>query len=141
MPSAGMKVAIVGVPGSGKTQLAGELIRHFPQLTVVDAPDRDSLGWAGFDCVLLTGLDLPGCAQHSQADLAWRDTLKQAGLPYSVVYGMGAQRLRQAVRLIAPEPTVAPRWHGVCEKCADPDCELRLFTGLKASKAPENPRT
>ena len=141
MPGTGMKVAIVGVPGSGKTRLASELTRHCPQLTVVDAPNRDSLGRAGFDCILLTGLDLPGCAAHDPDDQAWRVALHQAGLAYGVVYGTGAQRLRQEVRLIAPEPATAPRWQGVCEKCADPDCEFRLFTGLKASKAAVNQPT
>lgn len=136
-----MKVAIVGVASSGKTRLADELARHWPQLTVIDAPGWDRLGCESFDCILLMGLDLPETAQHVAADLALREALQQSGLPYSVVYGSGAQRLRQAVRLIAPEPAAAPRWQGVCEKCADPDCEFRLFTGVKASRAAATPQT
>jgi hypothetical protein len=35
------------------------------------------------------------------------------------------------------------RWRGPCEHCADPDCELRLFTELlpDAAAAPTRPRS
>ena len=65
--------------------------------------------------------------------------LQRAGLTYGVVYGQGAQRLHQAQRLIAPEDGPPPRWTGVCEKCADPDCEYRLFTALKRLRAAAHP--
>lgn len=128
----GLKIALIGVPGSGKTRLATAITTHLPQHTVADAPDWDALRLGGFDRILLTGLDLPGCSAHGTTDHHLRQALAQAGLTYGVVYGSGGHRLRQALRLIAPEAVLPTRWHGVCEKCADPECERRLFTGLKA---------
>jgi hypothetical protein len=136
-----MRIAILGAPGSGKTRLAQELGLHLPQLQVSDNPPPDELAPGHFDLILLTGLDLPGNTPDAQrhADIALRASLQQAGLAYGVVYGQGAQRLRQALRLITPEDEPPPRWTGVCEKCADPDCEYRLFTGLKDLKAAWHP--
>ncbi|MDP1656689.1 MAG: hypothetical protein Q8K91_01240 [Hylemonella sp.] len=132
-----MRIAILGAPSSGKTRLAQELCLHLPQLQVSDDPPPAKLATGHFDLILLTGLDLPGSASDVQqnADTALRASLQQAGLAYGVIYGQGAQRLRQALRLITPQDEPPPRWTGVCEKCADPDCEYRLFTGLKGLKA------
>lgn len=132
-----MRIAILGAPGSGKTRLAQELRLHLPQLHVSDDPPHTELASGHFDLILLTGLDLPGCASDVQrnADTALRASLQQAGLTYGVIYGQGAQRLRQSLRLITPQDEPPPRWTGVCEKCADPDCEYRLFTGLNRLKA------
>ncbi|PHM19278.1 MAG: hypothetical protein CK604_13065 [Curvibacter sp. PD_MW3] len=132
-----MRIAILGAPGSGKTRLAQELGLHLPQLQVSDDPPPAELATTHFDLILLTGLDLPGCASDVQrtADTALRASLQQAGLAYGVIYGQGAQRLRQALRLITPQDEPPPRWTGLCEKCADPDCEFRLFTGLSRLKA------
>ena len=209
-----MKLSILGAPGSGKTQLAAELARHFQARagTVGLIPDllrqwcahagrvpradelselaRDQdrrlsaadpasmliadstplLGALGsgllpddgllrdmaseqqrrYDLTLLTGLDLPpahghrdpaASQQQEQADARLRAALRQAGMAYGVVYGSGAQRLRNALRLIVPQEQDTPpaRWHGVCEKCSDPDCEFRLFTGLRDSRAAAHP--
>lgn len=132
-----MRIAILGAPGSGKTRLAQELGLHLPQLQINDDPAPAELATAHFDLILLTGLDLPGSASDVQqtADSALRANLQQAGLVFGVIYGQGAQRLRQALRLITPQDEPPPRWTGVCEKCADPDCEFRLFTALKRLKA------
>ncbi|WP_066708876.1 hypothetical protein [Curvibacter delicatus] len=136
-----MRIAILGVPGSGKTCLVQELRLHLPHLQVSDNPLPAELATGHFDLILLTGLDLPGCNSDMQrhADTELRASLQQAGLTYGVVYGQGAQRLHQAQRLIAPEDGPPPRWTGVCEKCADPDCEYRLFTALKRLRAAEHP--
>jgi len=126
-----MRIAILGAAGSGKTHLAQALRHHLPELQVSDNPPLAAVQPRDFDRILLTGLDLPGStASQHDADAALRAGLQQAGLAYGVVYGQGALRLRQALRLIAPEDGPPPRWTGPCEKCADPDCELRLFSSL-----------
>ena len=131
-----MKVAVVGAPATGKTELARALALHFPELQISDAPSPDTLKPGAFDRVLLLGLDLPGITPAQQeADAALRAQLAAAGMAYGVVYGSGRERLRAALRLIEPQDGPPPRWTGVCEKCADPDCEFRLFTALKSSKA------
>lgn len=98
-----------------------------------------------YDLTLLTGLDLPWSGdsqqeqQRQQTDARLRAALQEAGIAYGVVYGSGPQRLRNALRFISPQDTPHARWRGVCEKCSDPDCELRLFTGLQNSKAAAHP--
>ena len=102
-----------------------------------------------YDVTLVTGLDLPWVADGLQrdgphvrepVDALVRDSLAKAGVPYRVVYGNGAVRLHNALVAIdgsAPTPTL-PRsgrekigqWKWACDKCSDPECEHRLFTGL-----------
>lgn len=131
-----MKIALFGAPATGKTRLAQELGLHLPELQLYDAPASEPLQRDAYDHVLLMGLDLPDItAAQQQADARLRARLAAAGLGYGVVYGAGPQRLRAALRLIAPQDGPPPRWTGICEKCADPECEFRIFTGLKNSKA------
>ena len=98
-----------------------------------------------YDLTLLTGLDLPwsGDSQQEQhrlqTDARLRAALQQAGIAFGVVYGSGPHRMKNALRLISPQDTPPARWTGVCEKCADPDCEFRLFTALRDSKAAAHP--
>jgi hypothetical protein len=135
-----MKVALLGAPASGKSQLARDLTLHLPELLVSDAPSPDLLQADAHDRVLLMGLDLPGITPaQQQADAALRAQLAALGMSYGVVYGSGPQRLRHALRLITPQDAPPVRWHGVCEKCADPECEFRLFIALKDSKAAAHP--
>jgi hypothetical protein len=135
-----MKVAIVGAPATGKTQLAHDLALHLPGLQVCDAPNPEWLQAGTYARVLLMGLDRPGVTPEQQdADARLRTQLSAAGVAYGVVYGQGAQRTRAALRLIHPQDGPPPRWTGVCERCADPECEFRLFTGLKNSKAAARP--
>jgi nicotinamide riboside kinase len=84
----------------------------------------------GYDLTLLTGLDIPWVADGLQrdgpharepVDALVRGSLAKAGVPYRVVYGSGEDAG-------GDEST---RWKWVCEKCSDPECEHRLFTGLK----------
>jgi nicotinamide riboside kinase len=96
----------------------------------------------GYDVTLVTGLDLPWVADGLQrdgphvqepVDAQVRDMLARAGLPYRVVYGSGDERVRNA--LAAIDASLAPRspartWVWQCDKCSDPQCEHRLFTGL-----------
>jgi nicotinamide riboside kinase len=96
----------------------------------------------GYDVTLLTGLDIPWVADGLQrdgphvrapVDALVREMLDKAGIAYRVVYGTGAERLRNA--LAAIDAALAPRpesraWIWQCDKCSDPDCEHRLFRGL-----------
>jgi len=95
-----------------------------------------------YDVTLLMGLDLPWVADGLQrdgphvrepVDELVRDMLGRAQVPYRVVYGSGSERLRNA--LAAIDASLAPRtasreWTWSCEKCADPECEHRLFRRL-----------
>jgi hypothetical protein len=135
-----MKIAVVGATATGKTRLARDLTLHLPELQVSDAPCLDLLQAEAYEHVLLMGLDLPciAPAQH-QADAALRAQLAALGINYGVVYGSGPRRLQHALRLVSPQDAPPVRWHGVCEKCADPECEFRLFTALQSSKAAARP--
>jgi len=131
-----MRIAVLGATATGKSRLAHELTLHLPALHISDDPPLATVQHGDFRLILLTGLDLPDSTevQHA-ADAGLRAALDQAGLAYGVVYGLGPQRLRSALRLIEPQQELPSRWTGVCEKCADPECEFRLFTGLKNSTA------
>lgn len=135
-----LRIAVLGAPATGKTRLAQALALHLPGLQVSDAPSPQSLQADTYTHVLLMGLDLPDPPPDQQdADARLRVQLSAAGVSYGVVYGQGAQRARAALRLIRPQDGPPPRWTGVCERCADPDCEFRLFTGLKSSTAAAPP--
>jgi nicotinamide riboside kinase len=98
----------------------------------------------GYDLTLVTGLDLPWVADglfrdgphvREPVDALVREGLAKAGVPYRVVYGAGQARLRNALapvlEFLGERPAeTAPGWNWVCDKCSDPDCEHRLFTGL-----------
>ncbi|MCZ8252018.1 MAG: hypothetical protein O9318_06085 [Hylemonella sp.] len=136
-----MKIAVLGAPATGKTTLSNALALHLDTLQVSDAPSPDTLQSGHYDRVLLMGLDRPDITSTQQLqDAALRLQLAAAGGAFGVVYGRDEkERLRAALRLIEPQDGPAPRWTGVCEKCADPDCEFRLFTALKSSKAAGRP--
>lgn len=131
-----MKIALLGAPATGKAHLAQTLATHLPGLQISDAPDPQTLCAGAYNRVLLMGLDLPAVTPEQQrADAELRTQLEVSGIAYGVVYGRGPERLHSALRLIDPQDGPPPRWTGVCEKCADPECEFRLFTALKSSKA------
>ncbi len=136
-----MRIAILGAPATGKTALAEALASHLDTLQLSDAPAPDTLQSGHYDRVLLMGLDRPGITPAQQAaDAALRTQLPAMGMSFGVVYGKDErERLRAALRLIEPQDGPAPRWTGICEKCADPECEFRLFTALKNSKAAGHP--
>lgn len=105
----------------------------------------------GFDLTLVTGLDLPWVAdglqrdgQHMRepVDARLRAALARDGIAYQVVYGRGSARTANALRAIdsiaghadklsasSIFPSQRP-WVWNCEKCSDPVCEHRLFSGL-----------
>jgi len=97
---------------------------------------------AAYDLTLLTALDLPWLPDGLQREGphvrepidAWvRAALLDAKLPFSVVTGSGESRVRaalaavrQTLPLASPQPSEAPKWHWICERCGDPDCERHL---------------
>lgn len=100
-----------------------------------------------YDLTLLTGLDLPwapdglhrvGPEVRDATDALLREQLRLAGAQWHTVYGRGEERTAtalDAVAAIAPwawtaQPSPPPRWQGVCESCADAECEHRLFRKL-----------
>jgi nicotinamide riboside kinase len=105
-----------------------------------------------YDLTLLCALDLPwmpdglhrsGPQVRESVDAQLRDALERARVPYRMVYGSGRERLLNALAAIdsaSPEDArlasaATRRWTWSCEKCGDPDCEHRLFTGLSVSRA------
>lgn len=116
---------------------------------------------ARYNATLLAGLDLPWVADGLQrdgphvrepVDALIRTALASAGLPYRVIYGHGQERLAHALAAIdglvgdgpvnqvsadstAPTATARP-WKWLCDKCTDPDCEHRLFTGTSRADPP-----
>lgn len=97
-----------------------------------------------YDHTLVTGLDLPWVADGLQrdgphvrepVDALVRASLAKAGVDYRVVYGGGEERLKNALAAIERRPSDARQrtWRWACDKCSDPECEHRLFTGLSGS--------
>ena len=95
-----------------------------------------------FDLTLLLGLDLPchteaGSLSRDAVDARLRAVLTANHLAYTVIYGSGKDRLETALNAIAPmrQERIQPpnsglgHWQSSCEKCSDPVCEHRLFTG------------
>lgn len=101
-----------------------------------------------YDLTLVTGLDLPWVADGLQrdgphvrepVDARLRAALARAGVAYRVIYGTGDQRLKQALAAVdvnAARSTPSGNWRWTCEKCSDPDCEHRLFSGLGLTGRP-----
>lgn len=105
-----------------------------------------------YDATLVTGLDLPWTADGLQrdgpqvrepVDTLLRAALARSGLRWQVIYGSGVTRVDNALNAILkianniyPAPGSGQKtlnlstWNWSCEKCSDPACEHRLFTGL-----------
>jgi nicotinamide riboside kinase len=102
----------------------------------------------GYDVTLVTGLDLPWVADGLQrdgphvrepVDALVRQALARADVPYRTIYGKGAERLQNALAAIAEAgdrkpPAGQSAWVWTCDKCSDPECEHRLFTGLVSGR-------
>jgi nicotinamide riboside kinase len=87
---------------------------------------------------LLTALDLPwlpdglqrdGPQVREPVDTLVRAALARASLPWSVVFGSGASRTQAALacvqRALTPPPAgeKSARWHWLCDRCGDANCE------------------
>jgi nicotinamide riboside kinase len=99
-----------------------------------------------YNHTLLTALDLPWVADGLQregpqvrepVDGLIRSELARAQVRYSVVYGDGSQRLRNALRALGQDaPRAQQSWTWMCEKCSDPACEHQLFTSKLRGRTP-----
>jgi len=105
-----------------------------------------------YDVTLVTGLDLPWQADGLQrdgphvrepVDAMLRAALSRSGVTWQVIYGHGADRLEKALDAIYSiagddlstlenerKALKSAAWSWSCDKCSDPVCEHRLFTGL-----------
>jgi hypothetical protein len=99
----------------------------------------------GFDHTLLLALDVvpanansADAAQRLRMDALLRQTLVQAQIPFQVIYGLGEDRLTQALSALKCSPAVREArrkpWVWACDKCSDPACEHRLLSDLLASR-------
>ena len=113
---------------------------------------HEALAWQRcVDLTLLMGLDLPWVADgffrdspavRDAVDAAIRRELQAAGLAFQTIHGHGQTRTEQALRAIGrclgqdlttTEPSLTSgRRAWSCDKCSDPACEHRLFSGLLA---------
>jgi nicotinamide riboside kinase len=106
----------------------------------------------GYAITLLTALDIPWVADGLQRDgphvrdpvnAKVRAALTSAKLPFTVIHGLGTERLSNAwnaitafvdraddVRSATSSKAGNSGWSWSCEKCSDPICEHRLFTEL-----------
>lgn len=98
------------------------------------------------DLTLLTALDLPWRADGLQrdgphvrepVDAKVRAALARAALGCAVVFGEGETRLANALAAIerarVPDDLLtrrSGRWHWVCERCGDADCERHPLPSL-----------
>jgi nicotinamide riboside kinase len=88
------------------------------------------------------GIQRTGAHVRSGVDDLLRQHLRASGIAFSVIYGQGSDRLRQALialQLDAASTDTAnaaskasdtkPRapWQWLCDRCSDADCEHRLF--------------
>ena len=142
-----MKVAILGAPVTGKTELAMALGKFLKSqsipLEVTDSPHIQSLEQE--DIALLCGLDLGSPTEtQSFVDQELRAGLQTRGMVFQVVYGNGSLRLQNALFCLATQTPqwahvlrrsdVPVRWTGKCETCGDGLCEHQLFTKLVSNK-------
>jgi hypothetical protein len=169
-----MKIAVLGAPGSGETELAIELAQRFRTNTTADGAMKmmfasapplmaalhanlshsDDLSACDsalaqhriYDLTLVCGLDARGLSdtQHDAGSLPreavdslLRAALARGKIDYAVIYGQGPERMDAALRAISsargdpvkPDLDSLKTWQWACEKCSDPDCEHRMFTG------------
>ena len=95
---------------------------------------------ATYDLTLLTALDLPWLADGLQRegphvrepiDACIRRALLDKRLPFSIVAGRGDARLQSALaavkHLSTPSTAKSPKWHWICDRCGDTDCERHLL--------------
>lgn len=142
-----MKVAILGAPVTGKTELAMALGKFLKSqsipLEVTDSPHIQSLEQE--DIALLCGLDLGSPTEtQSFVDQELRAGLQTRSQAFQVVYGKGSLRLQNALFCLATQTPqwahllrrsdMPVRWTGKCETCGDGLCEHQLFTKLVSNK-------
>jgi HTH-type transcriptional regulator, transcriptional repressor of NAD biosynthesis genes len=95
------------------------------------------------DITLVAGLDWPWLADErpprTAIDTLLRSALVSEGIRFQTVYGLGTQRVQNALDCLAPALGLATpsgaattsKWTWVCDKCSDPVCEHKLFSQLQ----------
>jgi nicotinamide riboside kinase len=90
------------------------------------------------------GIQRTGAHVRPEVDGLLRQALTQANVPFSVIYGQGAQRLRHALTALNGAPQVhavaahndhSPfnkKWRWVCERCSDAECEHQLMFAARS---------
>ena len=126
----------------------------YPALDLTTALQPDTPEWVqaldmqrGFEHTLLLALDVgPAKASTNSANTAQRlcmdalirQTLLQAQIPFQVIYGLGEDRLSQALSALKRSPAMPEArrkpWVWACDKCSDPACEHRLLSDLLANR-------
>jgi hypothetical protein len=150
-----MKLGLYGASGTARTWLATALLAAHPKLVInldIDAP-----GAGACELVFLMGLDEPALDTTIELeDTRLRAHLAKSGTPFHVLYG-GRQaclhtalvllNLQDATFLVANNADYSTasstnysenqeNWRWNCDKCSDPECEHRLFTGLMNAGRP-----
>lgn len=117
-----LNIALVGAPQTGKSALAAALngaleTSACAASVVIDPAHLPAASLAGYDRILLMGLELPVrgldmgdlpalTAQRDEvreaADQSIRIALLQAGVPYQVIYGSAEERLAHALAALEP---------------------------------------
>ena len=146
-------IGLFGPPGTDVSMLACQLRKTLAQHPDVEI-STPALPEAGLSLVLLLALNTQASPSESRAaqiaaDNALRAQLHALALPYRVVHGQGETALNnallamgltamdvqtQTVREQAQFDLNRGRTPWSCEKCSDPECEHRLFTGLLAGR-------
>ncbi|HEY3048981.1 MAG TPA: hypothetical protein VGJ72_16155 [Polaromonas sp.] len=153
-----LKIALLGAPNTGKSQLSAALSRALEVSAwhaVIAIAETPALlaDPVRYDLTLLMGLETlaqsPELArQQLAADQSIRAALALSGVPYRVLYGQQQERLEQALREFERLlPAAAPHtrqdtgpgsktkaWVWACDKCSDPQCEHRLLSDLLAQR-------
>ena len=155
------QIVVLGAPGTGASTLRTLLRQALSQQPGLSLSE-ETLPGSTHSFALLMGLDLPyrdpaERAVQARIDAQLRQQLQALDLPYRVVYGLGPARLTHALLALGlPAPDEAARasreaaqfdlnrgrtpWS--CEKCSDPECEHKLFTGLLGrDKSPSRSET
>ena len=150
-----MKLGLYGASGTARTWLATALLAAHPTLQInqdIEAHDVDAC-----DLVLLMGLEASALDTSIELeDMQLRARLAKSGKVFHVLYGSKEARLQTAQLLLnlqgatllaannADFSTASStnssenqeNWRWNCDKCSDPDCEHRLFTGLMNAGGP-----
>ncbi len=144
-----LHIWLLGGPPEGSKQLFTALQKTFAdQILVAYSHNNPVLSnqWGTPNLVLVWGQQQFDDNDQAMAHSQLRSRLQAADVAYQVIYPHSADggtshlhHALRAVRSAIKPPTqtpartaqaTAPRWLAGCEKCSDPVCEHRLFTGL-----------
>ena len=147
------QIALFGAPGTDVALFAlrlREALTQHPEFEI-STPARPEPGPSRVLLLALNTLASPPERRAAQieADNALRAQLQALALPCTVVHGQGEAALSNALLALGLPALDAQTQTGreqaqfdlnrgrtpwSCEKCSDPECEHRLFTGLLAGR-------